>query len=159
MTGWKFSSETEVSTEPAAKYCSCHLERGRMPESKDPCVVRAAQLRIGVSSKEKRENSLKRCGRMSKRRGPSTAQCDSQANRTAALRMTGWKFSSETEVSTEPAAKYCSCHLERGRMPESKDACVVRAAHLRIGGSSKEKRENSLKRCGSAPQLRMTSHR
>ena len=46
---------------------NCHVERGRMPESKQPCAARSAELREGVSSESKstrmgvsRENSLER---------------------------------------------------------------------------------------------------
>jgi hypothetical protein len=95
---------------------------------------------------EKRENSLRRLLHCERTQGPSTPQAGSQTNRPASLRMTEWKFFVAARNLSDPAAKFRSCHLERGRMPESKDPCAFRAALLRTGFSSKGSRENSLGR-------------
>jgi hypothetical protein len=64
----------------------CHVERGRMPESKHPYAVEVAN---DVAGSFNERTPWSGCCRLGKRRGPSTSQAGSRASRPAALRMTG----------------------------------------------------------------------
>jgi len=71
---------------------NCHVESGRMPESKHPCAARCAAQPQGFQHGRKigraRESSPGQKSWYLLGRGPSTPAYDSRANRKAALRMT-----------------------------------------------------------------------